>query len=354
MEKSETTSLNLPLSQEPFPSESEVEQKIKELITLSGANPDSLEGELIGQIIHTSLKIPQDKFDMGQLKLMTRSFKEMRYAYRVFNQYLTGKCVSIFGSARTPEEHPDYQAAKAFGAAMAAKGWLCITGAADGIMRAGLEGASKEASFGLSIRLPFENTNHTVLLGDPKLINFRYFFTRKLMFLSHSDAIAAFPGGVGTQDELFEVLTLMQTGRSNIVPVVLLGGEDETYWQEWEHYLQHNLLEKGFISREDQHFYYRAPSVLAAVDHIMRFYSRYHSNRYVKDLLVIRLSNPLNSDQIAALNREFHLLVKQGDIYATAPLPEEDDHLNLPRIAFEHNHKHFGLLRAMIDRINSF
>lgn len=354
LNKSDTPSTDLSLSREPLFNESQIEKKIKELITLTGADPDSLEGELVGQIINTSLKIPQDKFNMGQLKLMTRSFKEMRYAYRVFNQYLSGKCVSIFGSARTPEEHPDYQVAKAFGAAMAAKGWLCMTGAADGIMRAGLEGASKESSFGLSIRLPFENTNHTVLLGDPKLINFRYFFTRKLMFLSHSDAIAAFPGGVGTQDELFEVLTLMQTGRSNIVPVVLLGGEDETYWQEWEHYLQKNLLTKGFISVEDQNFYYRSPTVQDALDHILRFYSRYHSNRYVKDLLVMRLSNPLTSDQISVLNHEFHLLIKSGGIYATAPLPEEDDHLNLPRIAFEHNRKHFGLLRAMIDRINSF
>lgn len=354
-EKSDTLStVGLSISEDSTFKGLEVEQKIKELIALTGADPDSLEGELIGQIINTSLKIPQDKFDRGQLKLMTRSFKEMRYAYRVFNQYLTGKCVSIFGSARTPQEHPDYQAAKAFGAAMAAKGWLCMTGAADGIMRAGLEGASKASSFGLSIRLPFENTNHTVLLGDPKLINFRYFFTRKLMFLSHSDAIAAFPGGVGTQDELFEVLTLMQTGRSNIVPIVLLEGEDETYWEEWEHYLKKNLLAKGFISLEDQNFYYRAPTVEDAVRHIQRFYSRYHSSRYVKDVLVMRLSNPLTSDQIAILNKEFYLLVKNGEIYATDSLSEENDHLNLPRIAFEHNHRHFGLLRAMIDRINSF
>jgi uncharacterized protein (TIGR00730 family) len=340
---------------DPSQSSSEIEQKIKELIALVGTDPQSPEADLLGQIISISLRMTQENFDRGQLKLMTRSFKEMRYAYRVFNEYRRGhRSVCIFGSARTLPSHPDYQAAKAFSAAMAAKGWVCMTGAADGIMRAGLEGAPRERSFGLSIRLPFENTNHTILAGDPKLINFRYFFTRKLMFLSHSNAIAAFPGGVGTQDELFEVLTLMQTGRSNIVPLVLLAGEHETYWQAWEHYLQNNLLAKGFINAEDQNLYYRAPSVQEAVDHIQQFYYRYHSSRYVKDILVIRLQTPLASHQIASLNAEFKSLIKQGEIYATNPAPNEDDHLELPRIAFEHNRKQFGLLRAMIDRINAF
>lgn len=348
-------------SQDPSPSRSdfsqpspEVEQKIKELIALTGADPQSLKADLTGQIIYTSLRMVNEDFDMGQLKLMTRSFKEMRYAYHVFNEHRAGRCVSIFGSARTLESHPDYQAAKEFSAAIAAKGWVCMTGAADGIMRAGLEGAPKQSIFGLSIRLPFENANHTILAGDPKLINFRYFFTRKLMFLSHSDAIAAFPGGVGTQDELFESLTLMQTGRSNIVPLVLLEGSRSNYWEAWEHYIQNHLLANGFINAEDQYLYYRAPGIQEAVNHILQFYRRYHSSRYVKDTLVIRLLTPLTPRQIAFLNEEFKPLIKQGSLYATSALSEEDDHLDLPRIAFEHNHKFFGLLRAMIDRINAF
>lgn len=348
---SQDSSRPLPDYSQPTP---EMEQKIKELIALTGADPQSPEADLIGQIIFTGLRMANEDFDKGQLKLMTRSFKEMRYAYHVFNEHRMGRCVSIFGSARTPESHPDYQTTKAFSAAIAAKGWVCMTGAADGIMRAGLEGAQKGASFGLSIRLPLENTSNTVLAGDPKLMSFRYFFTRKLMFLSHSDAIAAFPGGVGTQDELFEALTLMQTGRSNIVPLVLLEGGDEHYWPAWEHYIQNNLLAHGFISAEDQNLYYRAPGVQAAVDHIQQFYRRYHSSRYVKEILVIRLLTPLTPHQIAFLNEEFQLLIKQGDIYNTSSLPEEDDHLDLPRIAFEHNRKFFGLLRAMIDRINAF
>jgi uncharacterized protein (TIGR00730 family) len=332
----------------------EVMQKIQELISLVGADPTSPSSELIGQMISTSLRMANEDFDMGQLKLMTRSFKEMRHAYRVFNEHRNGRCVSIFGSARTPETHPDYIAAKAFSAAMAAKGWVCMTGAADGIMRAGLEGAQKDTSFGLSIRLPFEGNTHTLLAGDPKLINFRYFFTRKLMFLSHSDALAAFPGGVGTQDELFEALTLMQTGRSNIVPIVLLEGSRENYWEAWEHYIQNCLLSKGFISADDQYLYYRASGVQTAVDHIQQFYRRYHSSRYVKNILVIRMLSPLTPQQIAFLNEEFQPLITEGNIFATTPLPEEDDHLELPRIAFEHNRKHFGLLRSLIDRINIF
>jgi uncharacterized protein (TIGR00730 family) len=333
----------------------ELIQKIKEFVASIGADPLSQEADLVEQMIYTSVRMINEGFDRGQLKLMARVFKEMKYAYQVFNKHRLGRSVSIFGSARTPESHPDYEIAKKFSYAISSLGWVCMTGAAEGIMRAGLEGAQKDSSFGLSIRLPFEDNNmHTLLAGDPKLINFRYFFTRKLMFLSHSDAIVALPGGFGTQDELFESLTLMQTGKSNIVPLVLLEGAQGQYWQAWEHYLQNNLLANGWISGEDQYLYYRAPGVEEAVDHIQRFYRRYHSSRYVRDILVIRLLTPLNASQIVLLNGEFQSIIKEGSIYATAALPEEDDHLDLPRIAFEHNRKSFGVLRAMIDRINAF
>lgn len=331
-----------------------LEQKIRELIQYVGSDPTTFDSDLVSQIIMTSLKLSRDNSDTGQLKLMTRALKEMRYAYSIFNSYPNRQRISIFGSARTPEEHRDYQAAKSFSSLISEQGWVCITGAADGIMKAGLEGAQRESSFGLSIRLPFETPANSLLAGDPKLITFRYFFTRKLMFLSHSDAIAAFPGGVGTQDELFEVLTLMQTGKANILPVVLLEGEAGRYWESWEHYLRSSLLDNGWISLEDLNLFYRAPSVEAAVEHITKFYFRYHSSRYVQDTLVIRLKSPLSDEQILLLNEEYQALLKSGYIYATTPLPVETDHLSLPRIAFEHNHKHFGLLRSLIDRVNAF
>ena len=331
-----------------------LDQKIKDLIQYIGSDPNSFDSDLIKQIIVTSLRMSSDKTDTGQLKLMTRAFKEMRYAYSIFNSYPNKQRISIFGSARTPEIHPDYIAAKAFSAAMSEHGWVCITGAADGIMKAGLEGAQKGASFGLSIRLPFETPSNSLLAGDPKLITFRYFFTRKLMFLSHSDAIAAFPGGVGTQDELFEVLTLMQTGKANILPVVLMEGNSGHYWNAWQDYLQNNLLANGWINKEDFNFFYLAPTIEAGVNHIINFYFRYHSSRYVNDTLVIRLKTPLTEEQIGLLNDEYQPLIKEGSIYSTQPLPGETDHLSLFRIAFEHNHRHFGLLRNMLDRINSF
>ena len=329
-------------------------EKIQELICFDGSSPDSFEADLIKQIIWSSLKLLKEKHETAQIKLMTRAFKEMRYAYHIFNQHPLSRRISIFGSARTPQDHPDYQAAKAFGAKMASENWVCITGAADGIMKAGLEGAQKESSFGLSIRLPFESPTSSFLAGDPKLITFRYFFTRKLMFLSHSDAVAAFPGGVGTQDELFEVLTLMQTGKANIIPLVLIQGTG-SYWNDWLSYLQNNLLKEGWISKEDLSLFYLAPSYQDAVAHIFKFYSRYHSSRYVKDLLVIRMLCEISQEQIKFLNEKFAAkLVKKGEIFSTAPLKEEEDHLDLPRIAFEHNHMHFGVLREMIDTINAF
>lgn len=329
-------------------------RNIQQLIISSGGDPESFQGDLVAQLIQTSLKLISDGHDLGQLKLITRAIKEMRYAYRIFNQNPGRSRVSIFGSARTPEDHFDYITAKQFATKIGEQGWTCMTGAANGIMKAGLEGAKPEAAFGLSISLPFESTINSVIEGDPKLINFRYFFTRKLMFMSHSDAAAVFPGGFGTLDELFEFLTLMQTGKSNIIPVVLVEGRGGTYWDEWQEYLVEHLLGNGWISHCDQSFYYKAASPDDAIDHILKFYSRYHSSRYVKELLVLRLKAALEEHQVAELNQRFSILVKSGIIKQVFALPEENDHLELPRLVFEHTRRDFGILRQMIDCINNF
>jgi uncharacterized protein (TIGR00730 family) len=331
-----------------------IQDTILKLIEFNGGDGESYESELVKQIIETALKLLTEKHDLGQLKVISRAIKEMRYAYRVFNNYKTGPCISIFGSARTPEDHSDYTVAKKFSSAMAQEGWMCITGAANGIMKACVEGPEKEQSFGLSIRLPFETPTNTVIEGDPKLIFFRFFFTRKLMFMSHSQAMAAFPGGYGTMDEVFEMLTLIQTGKSNIIPIVLLEGKKGTYWQEWKNYVTTQLLQNLWISPEDESLFYIAPSSEEAVKHILKFYSRYHSSRYVKDMLVLRLLRPLKPNQIQILNDKFDKLVAKGSIEAVSPLPEETDHLELPRLAFVHTRKDFALLRRMIDQINEF
>ncbi len=336
------------------PMESEpVADAIAKLIAMAGEDITSFRGRLVAEMIQTSLKLVTDAHDIGQVKLINRALKEMRYAYRVFNQYRGIRKISIFGSARTPPEHPDYLAAKKFSGQMALAHWMTITGAGDGIMKAGHEGPARERVFGLSIRLPFETTANTVIAGDPTLINFRYFFTRKLMFLSHSDAVAVFPGGFGTQDELFEALTLVQTGRANIIPIVLVEGEGRVYWEEWDEYIRGHLERNGWISEEDPSIYRIAADVDDAVNTVMNFYRVYHSSRYVREMFVIRLARSLPAGLLEELNDRFAAhLVAAGKIEATGALPGETDHLELPRLAFQHNRRRYGLLRQLIDRIN--
>ena len=327
---------------------------IHALIEACGGFPENLDGNLVTQLIQNSLRLLSEKHDSGQLKLMARALKEMRYAYRIFNRYPNVKRISIFGSARTPEDHPDYLTAKEFSLGMADQGWMCITGAANGIMKAGLEGSKRQSSFGLSIRLPFEIPTNSFIEGDSKLVIFRYFFTRKLMFISHSDAIAVFPGGFGTLDELFEVLTLLHNGKSSIVPLVLIEGNPGVYWKFWEEYIQKHLLANGWISPADRNLYYIASSPEDAVNHIQHFYSCYHSSRYVKDIFVLRLQKPLNNEQLELLNQKFAILVQSGTMQMSPPLAEETDYLELPRLIFHHTRKDFGILRLLIDEINNF
>lgn len=329
-----------------------VVKAIEKIISQCCESTDPFAVELTTQMIQTCLKLMAEGNDIWQMKLINKALKEMRHAYGIFRQYSNGRCVSIFGSARTPESHPDYHAAEIFSRHMAKLGWMCITGAADGIMHAGMKGAQKESSIGLSIRLPLEDTANVLIKGDPKLMIFNYFFTRKLMFISNASAIAAFPGGVGTLDELFEVLTLMQTGKSNIVPLVLIEGPKGHYWKNWEDYLESNLLKNGWVSPADKNFYYIASSPLDAKKHILKFYNRYHSSRYVKELLSIRLTKKLTTAQVTKLNKEFSILVATGKMQQTKALPEENDNLELPRLVFQHTRRNYGVLRALIDRIN--
>jgi uncharacterized protein (TIGR00730 family) len=337
---------------EPSVSDPPVIDKIHELISYMGGRADTYEGELVTQLIQTSLKVLTDKMPLGQLKLVTRALKEMRYAYKTFNQYPKAQRLAVFGSARTPEGHPDYHAALALSRIMAENGWMCITGAAEGIMKAGLEGAHQDHRFGLSIKLPWESQINELIDKDPKLIMFRYFFTRKLMFVSHAHAFAAFPGGYGTMDELFEVLTLMQTGKAEIMPVVLVEGSDRDYWRRWENYVNKHLLANGWICPQDKNLYYYAKNEMDAAEHILKFYAVYHSSRYVKDYLVIRLKKELPKKKLIELTQEFISLISEGKIEACLPFPEESDFLDKPRIAFKHTRKDYGLLRTLIDRIN--
>ncbi|MDG2201400.1 MAG: LOG family protein [Phycisphaerales bacterium] len=311
-----------------------------------------LDRRLAADMIRTAVRLLDDGCDTGQMKMMTNALREMRSSWRVFADYRGIRKVSIYGSARTPEDHPDYQAARDFSRLMAEHAWMAITGAGDGIMKAGHEGPTRDASFGLRIRLPFETAANEVIEGDPKLISFRYFFTRKVMFMAHADAVTVFPGGFGTQDELFEALTLIQTGKSNLIPIVLLEGTDGVYWEHWENYIEKSLGDNGWISPEDFSLIYRASSPEDACSHILNFYRGYHSKRYVGDHLVIRLRHALEPAHLDELNTEFSDLVHTGAIEQSAALPEESDHLDLPRIMFHHHRRGWARVRQMIDRIN--
>ncbi|MEC9372503.1 MAG: LOG family protein [Planctomycetota bacterium] len=338
----------------PHLSGPEMLAKLDALIVEAGGDPESREARYVRDLLLTSLKLVPDGRDTGELKLMASALKEMRHSYRVFAGYADIPKITIFGSARTPPDHPDYIAAVEFSREMAARSWLAITGAGDGIMKAGHEGPGREASFGLSIRLPFETTANEIIAGDSKLINFRYFFTRKLMFVSQADAVAVFPGGFGTQDEAFEVLTLVQTGKSQIVPIVMIEGRNGNYWEHWFNYIEHSLLGYGFISPEDLHLFHLAKDPIEAADYIARFYRNYHSARYINDDVVIRIRHRLRDDDIDRLNDEFAILVKTGRITQRGAFDIETDFLDLPRITFTHTRHKYGLVRRLIDRINEF
>ena len=311
--------------------------------------------ELVEEIIITALKMAQDKMGTGDLKLMTRSIKEMRYAAKIFAAYRQVRKVCIFGSARTPENDPEFQLAESFARAIAAHDYMVITGGGDGIMGAAQRGAGRERSFGLNIRLPFEQRANATILGDSKLINFNYFFTRKLNFVKETHAFALFPGGFGTLDEGFEVLTLMQTGKARVIPVVLLDKPDGTYWETWMKFLTDHLFKLGFVSPEDFYFFKVTHSAQDAVNEILQFYTNYNSSRWVGDQLAIRILRRISQRALADLNRQFKDVVRAGEITQGSALDQEKNEpeiWDLPRLVLQPHRHSFGRFRQLIDAIN--
>lgn len=328
-------------------------ESLNALVRDQGGDPDAMSGMLAREVMHTALKLLRDGADDGELKLASRSLKELRYAMNVFRPYRHTRKVSIFGSARTPQGHPDYVAAERFARRMAEHGWMVITGAGDGIMKAGHGGAGRELSFGVAIRLPFETTANEFIEGDRKLVVFRYFFTRKLMFASQSHAVVLFPGGFGTQDEGYEILTLIQTGKAPVVPVVMVDPPGGVYWRNWDRNVRQDLMSAGLVSPEDLGLYMVTDDAQDAADHVLQFYRNYHSQRFVREHLAIRMQRPLTDAQIGALGDEFSDLVAEGGMAQGGPLDGETEHLNLTRLSFISTRRDYGRLRMLIDRINS-
>ena len=307
-------------------------QRFADIVRDVGADPKQLSGKLACQMMDTAVKLLGDGADEGELKLTSRSLRELRYALKVFRQYRHQRKISIFGSARTSEGHGDYETALALSRKMAQFGWMVITGAGGGIMRAGHGGAGRQASFGVAIRLPFETTANEFIEGDRKLIVFRYFFTRKLMFVSQAHAVALFPGGFGTQDEGFETLVLIQTGKAPLVPVVMVDAPGGTYWSNWDRFVREDLLKRGLIDRNDLNLYCITDDVDRATKEILQFYRNYHSQRFVGEDLVIRMQRPLVQAQINALNDRFSDLVADGKIQQCGALKAERQYPDMPRL----------------------
>jgi uncharacterized protein (TIGR00730 family) len=335
------------------PVDPELRRRVQELIDYKGGGFNQ---ESVADIIESALKLLNDVEDSGDVRVIQTAIRELRYAFKLFAPYSARRKVTIFGSARTQPSRVEYQQGVDFGRKIAAAGFMVITGAGGGIMQAGHEGAGPENSFGANIRLPWEQSANPVIREDKKLITFKYFFTRKLIFIRHSDAIALFPGGFGTMDEGYEALTLMQTGKSQLMPLVLIDRPGGTYWKTWDKHVREHLLRDELISPDDLHLYQITDDPDQAVRIITRFYRNFHSSRFVKDLFVIRLKHPPSDSAIAAMNEDFADLIVGDKFHQMDATPEEaadHDNVDLHRIGFGFNRRDYGRLRQLIEMLNS-
>jgi uncharacterized protein (TIGR00730 family) len=325
-------------------------------------NPDADEplsrakvADLIDRIRKSADKLEADRTSRGDLKILSRTLRELRYAFKVFSLYRARRKITIFGSARVTKEMPTYQQAVNLGKAMAGHDWLVVTGAASGIMEAGHVGAGRDHAMGLNIMLPFEQAANEVIRGDHKLVNMKYFFTRKLMFVKECDAVVCLPGGFGTLDEAMEVITLLQTGKRELVPVVLLDEPGGSYWQDWQAFVKRHLLDAGMISATDFALYKIFESVDDTVQELLTFYRVFHSMRYVKNQLVFRLQEELHPSLLRDIGLHFNDILASGEFHQRPALADEMDepHLAaLPRLVFHFNRRSLGRLRELVDTVN--
>lgn len=335
------------------------QQSIPDLVAdieawLRARNGTGNEDQLAG-ILRTVVKLAEDNATRGDLKIINRALQELRHAFKVFTPYRYMRKVSIFGSTRVQENTPYYDLACETARSIAQAGFMIITGAGPGIMQAGHEGAGREKSFGVNIRLRSLQDANRFIRNDPKLMNFHFFFSRKLTFVKESDAVVIFPGGFGTQDELFEAITLVQTGKSQTVPIVLVDLPEGTYWSRWWEFLRDDVLSRGYIGECEMSLFKIVRSAEEAVEEITRFYRNFHSYRFVKTDLVIRLNHPPTAALIDRLNIEFADMLGKRQIRQSTYLPEEADDpstLELPRLLVRFKREDFARLRQMIDVIN--
>lgn len=331
----------------------ELDARVQELVRSCCPEGDSA---YVQEIATTALKLAIDGASRVDLKIASAALKEMRHAFRIFTPFRHVRKVTVFGSARTAASHSDHERAVEFGRRMAEAGWMVITGAGSGIMGAAHLGAGRGRSVGVNIKLPFEQEANEIIRGDDKLMTFRYFFTRKLFLLKESHAVTLFPGGFGTLDEGFEVLTLLQTGKQTPLPMVMVENPETGYFEGLTRFIRERLLAPQLISEPDLSLYRVVETAKEATDEVLRFYQVYHSSRYVGPKLLIRLERELDDSELAHLNGRFSDILRSGAIERGRALPE-DEGTPLARLAvveLDFNRRDFGRLRQLIDAVNSF
>lgn len=311
---------------------------------------------VIRHLVTTALEMAHSDYQRLNLKIASDSLHELANAFKVFEPYHLQRKITLFGSARTKPTDPSYLVAREVASQLAQKGWMTITGAGQGIMQAGLEGAGPEMSFGVNIKLPFEQSANQIIANDPKLVEMKYFFTRKVMLIKESDGFVVMPGGFGTLDETFELLTLVQTGKAQPAPIVLLNSTDGTYWQEWEQFIKKEVVTRGLVSVPDQSLYLITQDIDKAVDEIVNFYRNYHSIRFASNRLVVRTNFQVTEDELKQLNADFPDICSSGTIERCEASQQEisdNDNLNCFRLSMQFNQLSHGRLRSFIDSLNT-
>ncbi|MDA8195916.1 MAG: TIGR00730 family Rossman fold protein [Actinomycetota bacterium] len=311
--------------------------------------------DLIFQVLNAAVNLASDETDRLDLKIVSSALIELNDAFTTFAPYRSVRKLTIFGSARTKEDDPNYRLTAEIAKRIASEDWMIITGAGPGIMAAGIEGAGRDRSFGVNIKLPFESSANLFIAQDPKLVEMKYFFTRKLIFMKESDAFVVMPGGFGTLDEAFELLTLVQTGKAQPAPIVLLEAKGEEYWSRWLEYVEAELFDRGMVSPQDRSLFRITDDVDEAVGEILTFYRNYHSMRWVGNLLIIRMQKAPTPEELEEINRDFGLICQSGTIEAipiTGTEKGEKDAIDMERIALRFDRSSHGLLRQLIDRLN--
>ena len=325
-----------------------LDEAVHDLVALADVSADV---DIVTEMVATAIKMGRDGHDRGDLKIVNQALRELRNSFRAFGPHRAQRKCSVFGSARTRPDESAYLVAVELGRALAERDWMIITGGGPGIMTAAVEGAGRDNSYAVTIRLPFEDMTGGGIVADDRLVRFRYFFTRKLTFMKESSAYVCLPGGFGTMDETFELLTLIQTGKEYPSPVVLFDPPGETYWKTWREFVRSELIAAGLASAEDLDLVFLTSSVEAAADYVHDFYRQFHSMRYVDGRLVIRLVRDATDDELARLNRDFADIVTNGVIERTDPLAvelEDQDEIELPRIVLSFDNRHFGRLHQLV------